>query len=73
MELRGTGVGLYLLGAYSVSQEGIIFSCQPRLNEKDIEFNSERAKIIESQEILAINRIHHGGALAKKNIQAYLQ
>ena len=67
LELRGTGVGLYILGACAVSQEGIAFSCQPRaLTEKDIEFNSERAKIIKSQGALAINQIHHGGALAKK-------
>jgi len=67
LELRATGVGLYVLGACAVSQEGIAFSCQPRaFSEKDIESNAERAKIIKSQGALAINQIHHGGALAKK-------
>jgi len=67
LELRATGVGLYVLGACAVSQEGIAFACQPRsFSEKDIESNAERAKIIKSQGALAINQIHHGGALAKK-------
>ena len=67
LELRGTGVGLYILGASAVSQEGIAFRCQPRsFSEKDIESNKERAKIIKSQGALAINQIHHGGALAKR-------
>ena len=55
LELRGTGVGLYILGASAVSQEGIAFGCQPRsFSEKDIESNKERAKIIKSQGALAI-------------------
>ena len=67
LELRATGVGLYRLGACAVSQEGIAFPCQPRaFSEKDIESNAERAKIIKSQGALAINQIHHGGALSKK-------
>ena len=67
LELRATGVGLYILGACAVSQEGIAFPCQPRaFSEKDIESNAERAKIIKSQGALAINQIHHGGALSKK-------
>ena len=67
LELRATGVGLYILGACAVSQEGIAFLTQPRsLSEKDIEPNAERAKIIKSQGALAINQIHHGGALARK-------
>jgi len=67
LEVRGTGVGLYILGASAVSQEGIAFRCQPRsFSEKDIESNKERAKIIKSQGALAINQIHHGGALAKR-------
>ena len=67
LELRATGVGLYILGACAVNQEGIAFACQPRsFSEKDIESNSERAKIIKSQGALAINQIHHGGAFAQK-------
>ena len=67
LEHRATGVGLYILGACAVSQEGIAFLCQPRsFTEKDIEGNKERAKVIKSQGALAINQIHHGGALAKK-------
>ena len=67
LELRATGVGLYILGACAINQEGIAFPFQPRaFSEKDIESNAERAKIIKSQGALAINQIHHGGALSKK-------
>ena len=30
LKVRATGVGLYILGAEAVNQEGIAFSCQPR-------------------------------------------
>ena len=67
LKLRATNVGLYILGAEAVNQEGIAFLSQPRaFSEKDIESNSERAKIVKSQGALAINQIHHGGALAKR-------
>ena len=67
LKLRATNVGLYILGAEAVNQEGIAFLSQPRaFSEKDIESNSERAKIVKSQGALAINQIHHGGALARK-------
>ena len=60
-------MGLYILGATAVSQEGIAFVGQPRaLSEKDIPSLSERAKIIKSQGALAINQIHHGGKLAEQ-------
>ena len=68
LKLRGTGVGLYILGATIVSQEGISAVNQPRaLSEKDIPSLSERAKIIKDQGALAINQILHGGNLADKN------
>jgi len=45
----------------------IAFISQPRaLSEKDLPSLEERAKIIKSQGALAINQIHHGGALAIK-------
>ena len=67
LKVRGTGIGLYILGATAVSQEGIAFTCQPRaLSEKDIPSLEERAKIIKEQGALAINQIHHGGMLALK-------
>ena len=67
LKLRATNIGLYILGATAVSQEGIAFYNQPRaLSDKDIEPNAERVKIIKDQGALAINQIHHGGALAKK-------
>ena len=31
LELRATGVGLYILGACAVNQEGIAFPFQPRI------------------------------------------
>ena len=67
LKVRGTGIGLYILGATAVSQEGIAFPGQPRaLTEKDIPSLEERAKIIKEQGALAINQIHHGGALGLK-------
>ena len=62
LKLRGTGIGLYILGATAISQEGIAFVGQPRaLSEKDLPSLEERAKIIKDQGALAINQIHHGG------------
>ena len=67
LKVRGTGIGLYILGATAVTQNGIAFISQPRaLSEKDLPSLEERAKIIKSQGALAINQIHHGGALAIK-------
>ena len=66
LKVRGTGIGLYILGATAVNQEGLTFLGQPRaLSEKDLPSLEERAKIIKSQGVLAINQIHHGGLKAK--------
>ena len=62
LKVRGTGIGLYILGATAVNQEGLTFIGQPRaLSEKDLPSLEERAKIIKTQGALAINQIHHGG------------
>ena len=67
LKARAKDIGLYILGAEAVNQEGIAFPCQPRIySENDIESNKERVNIIKSQGALAINQIHHGGYLAKK-------
>ena len=67
LKIKGTGIGLYIFGATAVTQNGIAFISQPRaLSEKDLPSLEERAKIIKSQGALAINQIHHGGALAIK-------
>ena len=67
LKLRGTGVGMYILGATAVSQDGLCFPGHPRaMSEKDLPSLEERAKIIKSQGALAINQIHHAGALALK-------
>ena len=67
LKLRATNIGLYILGATAVSQEGIAFATQPRaLSDKDIPANTERVKIVKSQGALAINQIHHGGCYANK-------
>ena len=69
LKLRATNIGLYILGATAVSQEGIKFFTQPRaLSDKDIPANEERVKIIKDQGALAINQIHHGGCYADKKI-----
>ena len=67
LKMRATGIGLYILGATATSIDGLTFQFQPRaINEKDIPSLSERAKIVKDQGALAINQIHHGGYLAKK-------
>ena len=67
LKLRGTNIGLYIFGGTAVSKEGITFINQPRaFSEKDLPSLKERAKIIKLQGALAINQIHHGGALALK-------
>ena len=69
LKIRGTNVGMYILGATAVSQEGISFKCHPRaMSEKDLPSLAERAKIIKSQGALAINQIQHAGALAVKEL-----
>ena len=69
LRIRATGIGLYILGATAVSQEGITFPCKPfTLTEKDIPSISKRAKIIKDQGALAINQIHHGGSREVKNL-----
>ena len=67
LKRRAVGIGLYILGATAISEEGVAFSGQPRaISEKDLPSLSERAKIVKDQGALAINQIHHGGALALK-------
>lgn len=64
---RATGIGMYILGATAVAQDGLCFPGHPRaMSEKDLPSLEERAKIIKSQGALAINQIHHPGALALK-------
>ena len=47
LKLRGTGIGLYILGATAVTQNGITFTTQPRaLSEKDLPSLEERANKI---------------------------
>jgi 2,4-dienoyl-CoA reductase-like NADH-dependent reductase (Old Yellow Enzyme family) len=67
LKRRGVGIGLYILGATAVSEEGVAFPGQPRaISEKDLPSLSERAKLIKDQGALAINQIHHGGYMAMK-------
>ena len=67
LQKRGTNIGLYIFGSTAVSQEGITFLNQPRAyTENDIPSLKERANIIKAQGALAINQIHHGGALSSE-------
>ena len=64
---RGTDIGIYILGATAICQDGITHENQPRAySDSDIPSLEERAKIIKAQGALAINQLHHGGALASK-------
>ena len=61
------GIGLYILGAAVVSEEGIGIKGQPRaFSDKDIPFHVERAKIVKNQGALAICQIVHGGLFANR-------
>jgi len=67
LKLRATNIGLYILGAQVVSKEGITAINFPgTFCDNDIPSIKERAEIVKSQGALAINQIHHGGALALK-------
>ena len=64
---RAKGIGLYILGAVSVSPEGRSVKTQGMaLSEKDIPSLAERAKIIKDQGALAIAQIMHAGLLSSK-------
>ena len=67
LKLRATNIGLYILGAQVVSKEGITAINFPgTFCDNDLPSIKERADIVKSQGALAINQIHHGGALALK-------
>ena len=67
LKLRATNIGLYIIGAQVVSKEGITACNFPgSFSDKDLPSIKERADIIKSQGALAINQIHHGGALGLK-------
>ena len=67
LKFRATNIGLYVLGATVISEEGITAENFPRAtSEKDLPSLEERAKIIKNQGALAIVQLHHGGGLALK-------
>ena len=67
LKYRATNIGLYILGATVVSEEGITACNFPRvISDKDLPSLKERAKIVKDQGALAIVQLHHGGALALK-------
>ena len=67
LKLRGTDIGLYVLGATIISKEGMTTLNFPlALSEKDIPALEERAKIIQSQGAKAIIQINHAGCFALK-------
>ena len=71
LKLRATDIGLYILGATSVDQQGLTFENQPRaFNEKDLPSLTERANIIKNQGAKAIIQLHHGGNEADKMFSA---
>ncbi|KAL6598143.1 NADH-dependent flavin oxidoreductase, Oye family [Neocallimastix sp. 'constans'] len=66
-QYRGENVGLYILGAVAVTQDGIAFPGGPRaICEADLAANEERCKLVKEQGALAINQLHHGGIFAVK-------
>ena len=69
LKVRGTDIGLYILGASIISKEGIYTpNLSQAMSEKDVPALKERADIIKSQGAKAINQIHHGGLYANKEL-----
>ena len=66
---RAKGIGLYILGATLVSEEGSSYPCLPRaISEKDFPSLKKRSDIVKSQGALAITQINHGGLMANPKI-----
>ena len=66
LKIRGTDIGLYILGNSIVSKEGIYtLNLSQAMSEKDIPALKERADIIKSQGTKAIMQINHAGLMLK--------
>jgi len=66
LKVRGTDIGLYILGASIISKEGIYTpNLSQAMSEKDVPALKERADIIKSQGTKAIMQLNHTGAHAK--------
>ena len=64
---RAAGIGLYVLGATLVADNGQGFPGQPRaIRESDLPALRERARIVKVQGALAIAQIHHAGILGRR-------
>ena len=62
LDQRAEHIGLYVLGATLVQEDGLTFPCQPRaISEADLPSLEARAKIVKSHGAKAILQIHHGG------------
>ena len=67
LKMRGTDIGLYILGAALISKESFTTLNFPSaMSEKDIPSLEERAKIIKSQGANAIAQINHAGSFGQK-------
>lgn len=65
LDTRAENIGLYILGATLVQEDGLTFPCQPRaISEADLPSLAERARIVKSHGAKAILQIHHGGIKA---------
>ena len=63
LKLRGTNIGLYILGATIISKESLpTFNFPIAIDEKNIPALEERAKIIKDQGAKAIAQINHAGS-----------
>lgn len=65
LDTRSENIGLYILGATLVQEDGWTFPCQPRaISEADLPSLAERARIVKANGAKAILQIHHGGIQA---------
>ena len=67
LKLKGTNIGLYILGPTLISKESLTTLNFPiAISEKDIPALEERAKIIKNQGAKAIAQINHAGCFGQK-------
>ena len=64
---RAKGIGLYILGATLVAENGQGFPGQPRaIRRSDLPALKERADLVKREGALAIAQIHHAGILGRR-------
>ena len=72
LKVRGTDIGLYILGASVISKEGMSSNLAQIMSEKDIPALKERADIIKAQGAKVIVQINHFGSKARREVSGLI-